>query len=458
MSEDFHELSVLERARQRLGHLYEIGKLFASFETVAQTFDPALAIVATTLPLRSAILVQSEDGQARTTVWSAPGGSVEQAQAVRENVETAYTYLVGATTNGAAGASPGALSRPDRAAIDDSLARRLIVIPLVVAHRPVFGVLQLEGALPFDRADLMFVNAIANQLAIALDRDRSRRHEISRREHAEDLSTQYAALAAENARLYVQAQQAVRVREQILAVVSHDLKNPLGTIVLVAEVLAMLEEQDDPKLLQAGLARSAKRIHRSAKFMLRLIDDLLDFASIEAGQLAILRQLHAPGAIVLETLASFEGVAHDGDVRLTAHVEPGLPRLECDRDRILQVLANLVSNAIKITPPGGQVSLIVEVRGHDLAFAVSDSGPGISDEDAKYLFERYWRSADVTYQGNGLGLAIAKAIVEAHGGKIWVESELGKGATFQLTIPLDSAAAVGPDAAATAGAPAPGPR
>jgi signal transduction histidine kinase len=199
------------------------------------------------------------------------------------------------------------------------------------------------------------------------------------------------------------------------------------------------------------LSRSVGRIRRAAESMLRLIDDLLDFASIEAGRLAIKRQPQDPGSIIHETLASFDGVATKKRLRLTARVEPNLPKLDGDRDRILQVLSNLVGNATKVPAEGGQITLRVEARGHDLLFAVSDDGPGISEENVKYLFERYWRSVDATYKGTGLGLAIARGIVSAHGGRIWVESELGHGATFLFTIPAADAADRRPDETASDG-------
>jgi signal transduction histidine kinase len=120
-------------------------------------------------------------------------------------------------------------------------------------------------------------------------------------------------------------------------------------------------------------------------------------------------------------------------------VEPQLPKLDGDRERILQVLSNLVGNATKVITEGGHVTLRVEARGRDLLFAVSDDGPGIGEENVKYLFERYWRGDDPTYKGTGLGLAIAKGIVNAHGGQIWVESQLGHGATFLFTIPAAGA-------------------
>jgi signal transduction histidine kinase len=445
----------LERKCQRLEHLYEIGKLFASFETVEQTFDSALGIAARTLPLRSAILIQTQDGRSQMIVWGSEDQDSEQMRGVKEHLEKTYASLVGATSTGSfprsVQAGLTALARP--AGTLANLGRPFIVIPLVVAHRPPFGALQLEGAQPFDEADLMFVNAVANQLAIALDRDRVRRQDITRRELAEEERTQaeasgahsergrilaegartkYEALAVENARLYTQAQRAVRVREQILAIVSHDLRNPVGTILMATTLLAQPEE---PGEVREELSRSVGRIRRAAETMRRLIDDLLDFASIEAGSLAIRRQAHDPGLLIQETLAGFEDVATSRGLEITATAGPQLSKLDGDRDRILQVLSNLVGNATKVTAQGGHIALRVEARGRDLLFAVSDDGPGIGEENVKYLFERYWRGVDAAYKGTGLGLAIAKGIVNAHGGQIWVESELGHGATFLFTIP-----------------------
>ncbi len=442
-------MSSREQAHRRLEDLYEISRLFASFENVEQTFAPVLEIATRTLPLQSAILMESEGGRSKINLWPSEGQDSEHTRAVKEHVEAAYAYLVGAASAESRGRSQraGISEWPRPAGTAEDLAQRLlIVIPLVVAHRPPFGALQLEGAQPLDKTDLIFVNAIANQLAIALDRDRAWRSDITRREHAEQGRTQaeaegataaeervaaessrdkYEALAAENARLYEQAQQAVRVREQILAIVSHDLRSPLGTILMSTEVLAK----------KGTFPQAVGRIQRAAERMRRLIEDLLDFASIEVGCLAIKRQPQDPGSILQETLSSFEGVAQDKGLQLTADVEPHLPKVFCDRDRILQVLSNLVSNSAEVTAEGGHISLRVEARGQELLFAVSDDGPGISEEDVTHLFERYWRSGEAEYQGTGLGLAIAKGIVSAHGGLIWAESVLGRGATLLFTVP-----------------------
>jgi len=249
---------------------------------------------------------------------------------------------------------------------------------------------------------------------------------------AEQARQQYEALADENSRLYDQAQKAVRAREQILEMVSHDLKNPLGTILLTASLLPDIRESDER---QPVVPQAVGRIRRSAQSMLRLIEDLLDFASIEAGRLAIKCEPQDAGALVREALASIENLARDKQLRFTAEIEPQLRAVCCDRERIHQVLTNLIGNAAKVTPDGGEISVFVAARGQHVLFTVSDTGPGISHEDAKHLFERYWRSDETAYKGTGLGLAIASAIVGAHGGEIWVESELGRGATLLFTLP-----------------------
>jgi len=396
----------LEETLARLKQLYAISKLFASFENVEQTLDPALGIVAETLPLRSAILIETYDGRSQIFVWPSQGQSPDHIRAVKQHAETTYKYFIGVAEAEALELTEraGTTTLPGQPETEENLTNRLIVIPLVVAHHKPFGVLQLEGARHLDKADLMFVNAIGNQLAIALNRTR----------------------------LYQQAQHAVGVRDQVLAVVSHDLKNPTATILLTLDGLGRKAPVVERR---HGAPQALARIRRAAESMLRLINDLLDAASIEAGHMAIRCQPHDALAMLQETATTFEEVATENRLRLTTEVEPNLPKAWCDRDRILQVLSNLVANATKVTPEGGQITLRAEAREHELVFAVSDDGPGIGEEDLKHLFDRYWRSGEAEYQGTGLGLAIAKGIVDAHGGRLWPESTLGHGATFLFTVP-----------------------
>lgn len=437
----------LRQAHRRLGDLCEISNLFARFDNIEHTLDPALGLAARTLPVWSAVLLETEAGLSKMIVWPSEGLTGERLQAAKEHATAAHAYLVASASNGPREVQEvlGTTQLPRQTA-SEGAPDPFIVIPLVVAHRRPFGILQLEGAHPFDESDLMFVNAIANQLAIAMSRDRAWRLDIRRRERAEVRQTDaenkgataerdratarrssdiYETLASENARLYGQAQQAVHVREQILAVVSHDLKNPLATILMTA---GTLEKRGTSPLPVA-------RIQRSAQRMLRMIEDLLDFASIESGRLAIRCQAQDAASIVQETLASFEGQAAERELQLTAALSPELPKIYCDRDRLLQVLSNLVGNATKAVPAGGSITLSVAARAGELLFVVSDNGMGISAEDILRLFERYWRGDESLHKGAGLGLAISRGIINAHGGRIWVESELGNGASFLFTIP-----------------------
>ncbi|HEY5054384.1 MAG TPA: HAMP domain-containing sensor histidine kinase, partial [Solirubrobacterales bacterium] len=362
-----------EQAHLRLQHLYEISKLFASFQDIEQSVDPALAIATKTLPLRSAILTEAEDGHSTRVVWRSEGLSAQQMQVVTAHVDAAHSYLVGASPLDARELSEraGKTAWPRPTETEGALGPRFIIIPLVVPHGPPFGTLALEGARALNKTDLIFVNAIANQLAIALDRDRAWQRDIARRDQAEQgrthaevkgataerdlvlvdgLLEKSEALAADNARLFREAQQAVRVREQILAIVSHDLRNPLGTILLTAGILSKKAVEEERR---RGLPLAVGRIKRAAERMLRLIEDLLDFASIEAGRLAINRQLQDPGGMIEETVASFEIAAQEKHLQLTAEIQPDLPQVCCDRDRILQVLSNLVGNATKVCEEGG---------------------------------------------------------------------------------------------------------
>ena len=249
------------------------------------------------------------------------------------------------------------------------------------------------------------------------------------------LATDYAlraALAVDNARLYRLAQRANRARDEVLGVVSHDLRNPLSAISMVASVLVNYPPDDRDAL--RGLYEA---IGESAELMGRMIQDLLDVSSIEAGRLSLERRAEPVPPIVERAVQMFEGVAASHGISLSHSLEADVPPVNADAERVLQVLANLMSNAVKFTPEGGRIDLAVHRTGEEVEFAVTDTGPGIPPEDVDHIFDRYWharRTARTT--GSGLGLAIARGLVEAHGGRIRVESTIGKGSAFRFTIPI----------------------
>jgi PAS domain S-box-containing protein len=233
---------------------------------------------------------------------------------------------------------------------------------------------------------------------------------------------------AERDRLYREARQAVADRQHVLGVVSHDLRNPLNSIVLAAETL-----KDDG--ISAELRTKAlAMITRAATRMNRMISDLLDVNSIEAGRLALHPLPQDPLSVVDEVWDMFAPQAKSRGLALVKDAPTSLPLVRGDRHRLIQVLANLVSNAFKATSQG-TVTIKLEHRDQDVVFAVADNGPGVPEDVRATIFEPYWRAERATYKGTGLGLAIARGIVESHGGRIWIESEPGRGATFLFSIP-----------------------
>ncbi len=235
------------------------------------------------------------------------------------------------------------------------------------------------------------------------------------------------------------AQHAVRMREEVLAVVSHDLRNPLAAIHMAATVLLMKTAGDHQ------FRKHAETIHRSAARMEHLLSDLLDMASLQAGTLAVERRPEDAASIVAEVFDLHEPIAREKGVRIARAVELDGVRLFCDRDRVLQVFGNLIGNAIKFCQPGCVITVRGEVAAAEAAvapvaqFAVADTGPGISGSELPHLFEPYWSADRHARKGTGLGLYISKGIVEAQGGRLRVESEQGKGATFYFTLPLAAA-------------------
>jgi signal transduction histidine kinase len=181
--------------------------------------------------------------------------------------------------------------------------------------------------------------------------------------------------------------------------------------------------------------RQVEIVRRAADRMNRMIQDLLDVKRMEAGRLAIDVKAESPVSLINDTIDMLRPIASGSTIRLEANVEEGLPQVLADSARIQQVLSNLVGNAVKFTPRNGRVSITAEPAEGEVRFGVIDTGPGIPAEQLPHIFGRFWQAQPSDRRGIGLGLAIAKGIVEAHKGKIWVESHVGLGSTFYFTLP-----------------------
>lgn len=241
-----------------------------------------------------------------------------------------------------------------------------------------------------------------------------------------------AALAIDNARLYHEAQRATAARDDILGVVSHDLRNPLCAIAMCSRVLV-----DTPPLDADARRDLARTIHDSTNWMSRMIQDLLDVSAIDAGVLSIVCSSEDIGQIVIRSAALFTGMAEEKRLRITLEVVDDVPDVFVDAERLVQAVANLVGNAVKFTPAGGDVTIGVLWDGAGVEISVTDTGPGIEESDLPFIFNRFWH-ARASAAGTGLGLAIAKGIVEAHHGTIAVRSTIGKGSRFSIRVPWKS--------------------
>ncbi|MEK2644758.1 sensor histidine kinase [Bdellovibrio sp. BCCA] len=224
---------------------------------------------------------------------------------------------------------------------------------------------------------------------------------------------------------------AIQLREDVLAIVSHDLNNPLGSIQMSAELLKdSLTESGHKEQLEL-----VQIIERSVRYMKRLIDDLLCFAKIQSGNFTVELKPTNLKKLVEEGLHSVHHHVVKTKIHIKTNIEVSKEDILCDHDRITEVLSNILSNAIKFSPPGRLVTLSAREEQDDIHFSIKDEGKGIAPEHLPHLFDRYWQAKETAKYGSGLGLAIAKGIVTSHGGKIWVESTLDHGTTVHFSIP-----------------------
>lgn len=288
--------------------------------------------------------------------------------------------------------------------------RGLLAAPLVGQDGKAIGSLQLTDRLEgdFDAGD----EAMLVQLA------------------------QTASVALENVRLYRAAQDATTTRDDVLAIVSHDLRNPLNVVGMSAALLrTTLNEAATPPA--PSCIPLVQRIERNVTRMNRLIDDLLDASRVDTGKLSVTLKPEKASALVADAVDAALPLAEAQQTHLQTESLDATLMVRADRERILQVLANLIGNSLKFVPKqGGQITTSVTLDGNRAQFSVTDNGPGIPPEHLDHLFERYWKGSNASRDGAGLGLFIAKGILEAHGGAIRAANNLSQGATVRFWLLL----------------------
>jgi signal transduction histidine kinase len=293
-----------------------------------------------------------------------------------------------------------------------------VATPLIHEGEKV-GSLSLSFSDPsaFGAADRAFTLLLAQATAAAIHRARSYNAEREKRREAEVLA---------------------RAREDALGVVAHDLRNPLNLILTTAEL--MIDEELPLERRREMLSIAI----RAAKEMNRLIADLLDTVRLQAGRLSLNVEDVSVDAIIKQAEETFRPLAERRHLRFEAVAQDGAS-VRADPTRVSQIVGNLIGNAIKFTPEQGSVKLRAIPNGKQVVFQVIDNGPGITPDNMSHLFDNFWQARKDDRRGVGLGLAIVKELVEAHGGKIWVESKVDQGSTFSFSLPAVSVPADRPE-------------
>jgi PAS domain S-box-containing protein len=247
---------------------------------------------------------------------------------------------------------------------------------------------------------------------------------------AEDLA-RLAALALDNARLHDAVRTSLRARDEMVGVVSHDLRNPVAAIKMLSGTLLR-----DPANAGAQVHDSIELICQAAEQMDALIRDLLDVNRLDAGKLVVSPLSVDPLTLLTDSLQTLRPLVDERGIALDLQIETPLPKVMADPDRIQQTLSNLVGNAIKFSPAGSKIVVVARREPGGVVISVVDNGKGIAPEQLPRVFDRNWQSSRTDRQGAGLGLAISKGIVEAHGGRIWIESKQSEGTTASFTLPF----------------------
>ena len=296
--------------------------------------------------------------------------------------------------------------------------RSEIAFPMIIGDE-VLGVLDLqtEDAHHFNEDDIQAFKTLAEQIAIAV---------------------RNAKLYEDTKQAHQAAELANNVKSQFLASMSHELRTPLNAIINFSKFVArgMMGPVVDAQV------DTLTNVINSAEHLLSLINDVLDISKIESGSLTLYKEDNVDIEEIVKSVESTAlGLIEDKPIALTINVDPNLPLVQVDPQRILQVLLNVVSNACKFTKEG-EIKILVAHEHNNLKMTVSDTGPGIAPKDQPSVFEKFMQTETGLRQGGGtgLGMPISKSLVEAHGGRIWIESEVGQGASFYIELPIEETA------------------
>jgi two-component system sensor histidine kinase BaeS len=278
--------------------------------------------------------------------------------------------------------------------------------------------------------------------------DRSARVEVGGLSETATLGAAFNEMAEELEQEESRREQLDRLKDEFVLTASHELRSPLTSVQGFAELLMLDRDSLTPRQ-----AETVEIILDNCRHLVRLLNDLLDLARSDAGRLSIRPQPTEVAALIDDAVRTMRAQTEAGNQSLTEHVQPGLPQINVEPDRIRQILVNLLTNAHEYSPEGASIHVAAQAVGAEVEISVTDNGPGIPAEQLERIFERFTRGdAGLTQRvgGTGLGLAISKSLVELHGGSIAAESTVGQGSTFRVRLPV-AAAQPAPGAPGAAG-------
>ncbi|HVY97391.1 MAG TPA: HAMP domain-containing sensor histidine kinase [Solirubrobacterales bacterium] len=383
------------------------------------------------------------------------GRFIQQRQDFEDSIARSYQVEMAARTRIAEGDASPALRRTvhdqarRRAELRDHISEDTRNTAIVVAVGLIGGLigalLLFSGLISALRRPLEDLVDAAGRLAAG---DRGARVKVGGLSETAALGAAFNEMADELEREASQRDQLDRLKDEFVLTASHELRSPLTSVQGFAELLMLDRDQLTPKQVE-----TVEIILDNCRHLVRLLNDLLDLARSDAGRLGIVPKPTAVAPLVEEAVRTMRGQTDASEQSLTVRLDPELPQIYVEADRVRQILVNLLTNAHDYSPRGASIVVTARVVGDEVEIAVTDNGPGIPHDQLGHIFERFVRGdAGLTQRvgGTGLGLAIAKSLVELHGGTIGVESTPGQGSTFHFRLPTAKAAASSDQATAEA--------
>ncbi|MGZ3649583.1 MAG: GAF domain-containing sensor histidine kinase [Bdellovibrionota bacterium] len=422
-----------EHAYERLKVLYGVSKVLSSFDSVERMFPKILELCGSALPLATAVLIERRGPQTTMATWNSSGTSKDQLDIATLNASESFLYMTGSYSSASNSELKSQLSSEarDKIVAGVSEPQNYIVLPLVVDHLPAFGVIQLESSKQFLEVDLEFVEALADLIAMAVDRHhKSEAERKLKRVEAEKTTWLLSRSQAHVADLMAERE----LREKFVSLMSHDLRTPLAAIRISAQLAQRQAESPEKSRSLAG------RIVSDVERIDQMISDLLDANRIRSGENIPLN----PEPFDLSALlnATLEGLTRIHGDRFMFE---GADKLEgyWDRRYLRRAVENLCNNAVKYGSAQTPIKLRLSQEDGKARIEVQNQGEPIPPEDQQSLFRQFRRSrkAQISLKkGWGIGLTLVRGVAEAHGGSVEVNSDAEAGTIFAISIPLDSRA------------------